>query len=527
MEGTEQQENVDLSEAKVQEAEADRAAAVQPEGEIPASEPSPAPDVENGHVKASSLLQKEGEGLAPEERQGTLGSAPVVEDDAGSEVDAPEDDAEGFEEDAEGGEVVATDGGSPAKTLKYADKLMQEGLDGMKSKDYSLAIDRFSRALEIRVDHFGELSPECAQTYYKYGCALLYKAQDENEALALGDAVTKKTSAGRRKLGDGEGSSHGSEKIDVKSNNKLGKRIEGDGFYFVKCLSMREMVSARVAEGHDSVEKENENAGDDVEDVEIGEEEESDLDLAFSMLDIARVIVEKNVSGDTMEKVDIISALGDVSLEREDIQTCLEDYRRALSMLERLVEPDNRLLAEIHFKLCMALQMDNKIIDAIVHCEAAVSACEAKCERLKMEVANSCGASSMEKDEEIKTLEQLLVDLNAKLEDLRDLPAMPTLAEMMADFKTGAQGEKTGASSAVMTEAFTGSSGTDVPVVSATGERNQVVHLGIVGRGVKRATPIPVMPESPSKKPTVSTPDISDGCTGESVDPGCEISEPK
>ncbi|XP_031484367.1 uncharacterized protein LOC116253600 isoform X2 [Nymphaea colorata] len=496
MEGTEQQESVDLSEASVQEAEADRAAAVQRGGETPASEPSPAPDVENGHVEASSLLQTEGEGLAPEDRQGTLGSAPVVVDDAGSEVDTPEDDAEG-------GEVVATDGGSPAKTLKYADKLMQEGLDGMKSKDYSLAIDRFSRALEIRVDHFGELSPECAQTYYKYGCALLYKAQDENEALALGDAVTKKTSAGRRKLGDGEGSSHGSEKIDVKSNNKLGKRIEGQ----------------------DSVEKENENAGDDVEDVEIGEEEESDLDLAFSMLDIARVIVEKNISGDTMEKVDIISALGDVSLEREDIQTCLEDYRRALSMLERLVEPDNRLLAEIHFKLCMALQMDNKIKDAIVHCEAAVSACEAKCQRLKMEVANSCGASSMEKDEEIKTLEQLLVDLNAKLEDLRDLPAMPTLAEMMADFKTGAQGEKTGASSAV--EAFTGSSGTDVPVVSATGERNQVVHLGIVGRGVKRATPIPVMPESPSKKPSVSTPEVSDGFPSESVDPGTEISEPK
>ncbi|CAN6459922.1 unnamed protein product [Victoria cruziana] len=497
MEGTEQQENVGPSEAKAQEMEVDQVAAVQPSDEAPASEPPPVADVENGHVEASSVSQKEGEGLAPEERHETVGPAPAVEDGSGSEDDAPEDDAEG-------GEVVAADGDSPAKTLEYADKLMEEGLDAMKSKDYALAIDRFSRSLEIRVEHFGELSPECAQTYYKYGRALLYKAQDENELLALGDAVTKKAPVGRRKLGDGEGSSHETEKTDVKTNNKLEKHVEGQ----------------------DSIEKENENAGDDVEDVEIGEEEESDLDLAFSMLDIARVIVEKNVPGDTMEKVDIISALGDVSLEREDIRTCLEDYRRALSMLERLVEPDNRLLAEIHFKLCMALQMDNKIKDAIVHCEAAVSVCEAKCQRLKVEVADSCGAS-LEKDEEVKTLEQLLVDLNAKLEDLRDLPAMPSLAEIMADFKTDAQVKTTDASSAIVTEASTGSGGTDVPVASATAEKSQVVHLGVVGRGVKRAMPIPVRPESPSKKLAVSTPEVSDCGISEAVNPGSEISEPK
>lgn len=45
------------------------------------------------------------------------------------------------------------------------------------------------------------------------------------------------------------------------------------------------------------------------------EEDESDLDLAWKMLDVARAIVEKQ-SGDTMEKVDILSALAEVALER-------------------------------------------------------------------------------------------------------------------------------------------------------------------------------------------------------------------
>jgi HAT1-interacting factor 1 len=39
-------------------------------------------------------------------------------------------------------------------------------------------------ALECcRVRHFGELAPECATTYYKYGCALFDKLQDEADPL--------------------------------------------------------------------------------------------------------------------------------------------------------------------------------------------------------------------------------------------------------------------------------------------------------------------------------------------------------
>lgn len=46
-----------------------------------------------------------------------------------------------------------------------------------------------------------------------------------------------------------------------------------------------------------------------------GDEDESDLDLAWKMLDIARAIVEKQ-SVNTMEQVDILSTLADVALER-------------------------------------------------------------------------------------------------------------------------------------------------------------------------------------------------------------------
>lgn len=56
-------------------------------------------------------------------------------------------------------------------------------------------------------------------------------------------------------------------------------------------------------------------AESDDEELAEADEDESDLDLAWKMLDVARAIAEKS-SDDAMEKVDILSALAEVALER-------------------------------------------------------------------------------------------------------------------------------------------------------------------------------------------------------------------
>lgn len=61
--------------------------------------------------------------------------------------------------------------------------------------------------------------------------------------------------------------------------------------------------------------EEEDEEGNEDEDLAEADEDESDLDLAWKMLDVARAIAEKH-SGDTMEKVDILSALAEVALER-------------------------------------------------------------------------------------------------------------------------------------------------------------------------------------------------------------------
>lgn len=37
--------------------------------------------------------------------------------------------------------------------------------------------------MPTRTSHYGQLALECASTYFKYGCALLYKAQEETDPL--------------------------------------------------------------------------------------------------------------------------------------------------------------------------------------------------------------------------------------------------------------------------------------------------------------------------------------------------------
>lgn len=61
--------------------------------------------------------------------------------------------------------------------------------------------------------------------------------------------------------------------------------------------------------------QEEEDDNSDPEDLAEADEDESDLDLAWKMLDIARAIVERQ-SVNTIEQVDILSALADVALER-------------------------------------------------------------------------------------------------------------------------------------------------------------------------------------------------------------------
>lgn len=411
--------------------------------------------------------------------------------------------------------VLTSDGdGGGNKSLGFADELMEGGSAALKDGNYVEATECFSRALEIRVAHYGELALECVSSYYKYGCALLYKAQEEADPLGT---VPKKDAQSQVSDKDGERSSlRGESSIASVSSN-----IDQDG-----SSHHQGGVTDDGSGGKDQEEEDDEDS--DAEDLAEADEDESDLDLAWKMLDIARAILEKH-SVETVEKVDILSALAEVALEREDIETSLSDYQKALSMLEKLVEPDNRQIAELNFRICLCLEIGSKPGEAIPYCKKAISICKSRVDRLMDEmkfssesalsdggVNPSSGDSpsdkaSADKEAEIKTLNGLSSELEKKLEDLQQIAANPTsiLTEILGIASAKAKEIEKKASSAAMSSSRIGTVNSngdfDSPTASTahTNGAAGVTHLGVVGRGVKRVSM--TAQSGPTKKPAVDS----------------------
>ncbi|XP_074309127.1 uncharacterized protein LOC141643736 [Silene latifolia] len=404
--------------------------------------------------------------------------------------------------------IVAADG---ENSLEFSADLMEKGNAALKDGDYSEASDLFSRALEIRVAHYGELAPECVNSYYKFGVALLYKAQEEADPFG---AMPKK---------DAE-SQQGSVKTESVKNN-------------VDCTSPIASVTNNVdasssqQQGTEDVLGKSKKDEDDESDTEEEEEDESDLDLAWKMLDLARAILGKH-SEETMEMVDILSALAEVSLEREDIETSLSDYQKALGILEHLVESDSRRIAELNFRICLCLEIGLKTEEAIPYCQKAVSACKSRVHRLmdviKTTPASMPGSAASETTQvgchsavasqpddivastqaEIETLTSLLGDLEKKLEDLQQQVTNPSsilsdIFEMMAaKARSKEQAAAPLAASSSSMGLIPNNGDHDSPTVPTahTNGNPEITDLGVVGRGVKRVVLSSVGPESSSTK---------------------------
>ncbi|TKW30253.1 hypothetical protein SEVIR_2G023100v4 [Setaria viridis] len=408
------------------------------------------------------------------------------------------------------------EGEEEPKTLERAQELFDRGSKAIEDEDFVDAVDCLSRALEIRTAHYGELAPECASTYFKYGCALLYKAQEETDPLGNvpksepNEESVKSTTA----KADSECSkASGSNAEDAVSSGKVGAE-EGES-----------SNGKDHGDGNGEIEKDDDD-DDDNDDEKMGDEEDSDLDLSWKMLDIARAIVEKSPDN-TIEKVKIYSALGEVALEREDIDNSLSDYMKALAMLEQLVEPDHRRTVELNFRICLVYELASKIGDAIPYCAKAISLCKSRIQSLKNsndaslpgkdgESAAEGGSEKSAREAEIEQLTGILTELEKKLEDLEQAMSHPNPMEevmkVIASRAAAAQKAADGmprAASFTSSQMATSNNGFDSSVMSTaatTGSTGSTVtDLGVVGRGVKRANIMPISAEPAPKKPAVDS----------------------
>ena len=383
-----------------------------------------------------------------------------------------------------------------------ADAAYAKGVAAIKSGAMDEAIELLAKALELKTAVHGEEAVACAPAYYKYGCALFYKAQDENtvfgkQAQAQADAkdeAAKKAAAGSEEDAEDVEEEEGGEDPDA--------------------------AAAAAGEAPDS--SDGAAAGGEEEEEE---EEEDDMELAWKLIENARLIYEED-GEHPIELANCFETLGEINTEHSNFKEALEDLERCLAILEMELEEDDRRIAGVLCSMSVAHQMLDEYDKALKGCTRAIGVCASRVKRLKSSdenavaaVAASWPANAPPPEDplaaakaELEQIEAVLGDLTAREEELKGLVSEDNSTREQIKKAFAAIG---GASAAAAAAAAGGdaapaeSAGFDAPKLSGAVQAAPVKNLGVVGKsaGAARVTPSAVTTAEPrmaAKKITVA-----------------------
>ena len=275
-----------------------------------------------------------------------------------------------------------------------------------------------------------------APLYFRYGVALYHIGRAEIFSNATNAASKDLASAVQFEVGkhielpsdseesDGEecADSMIDPKNDVNSNAEVNTCVEVDS----KCeVDQNNQVDSKIETNQTP-------NGEGIKDTSATEQAENkkdnsdtpettpdDLTLAWEALDTARCIYLANPAPEfTQPLIDVFQALGDVSMESEAFPQAAIDYSQALTLLQESNCPDQRIIAEAHYKIALAYDYSNEAPKALESLQKA------------LELLKSHHSSlSTEAVKERAELEELFLELEGKIADLSLAPQQVVVEE--------------------------------------------------------------------------------------------------
>ena len=271
---------------------------------------------------------------------------------------------------------------TPAEVMESASQLLVTGKRNLLVSEVPSAVSVLAQACEMLSSKFGETAKECAEAYFYYGKSLLELSRMESGVLgnALDGVPEEDDGANDSKIEDPgkvtedekekitdqvvEALDENAESLEKKKESKTNDegsskstdaadtsaKSEDDG------VEKDKKEDATEEEQGDEVSSMDEGTGDEEEAPEEGTEEgkseeekkddddPSNLQLAWEMLELAKVVYTKQIeSGDVENKVQIeerlcstIISLGEVSIENENYAQAVEDLKACLSKQDSL-----------------------------------------------------------------------------------------------------------------------------------------------------------------------------------------------
>ncbi|XP_039887452.1 histone-binding protein N1/N2-like isoform X10 [Simochromis diagramma] len=277
---------------------------------------------------------------------------------------------------------TAAAAGSSVEVLEEAKKLIGTGKRHLVMGDVVSAVNVFQEACSMLAEKYGDTADECGEAFFLCGKSLLELARMENSV--LGNAL--------------EGVPEESEEEEQPSSSNVESPDNLD-------------------DDDDDDDEDGEKNGQDKEEEEVG-----NLQLAWEMLEVAKVIYKRKESTeDQLMAAQAYLKLGEVSAESGNYPQALDDFQECLALQLKYLPPHIRLLAETHYHVATTLCYMDQYSQAIQHYNSSIKVIETRLAMLQevIDAAEGTDGAAEEKNE-LDELKLLLPDIREKVEDAKE-----------------------------------------------------------------------------------------------------------
>lgn len=240
------------------------------------------------------------------------------------------------------------------------------------TKDHNAASELYSQATELQADLNGELSPENADLLYSYGKSLYNVAVSKSDVLGSKVAGEPSNAPAPKATSAATGGNLVKDAISSSMNQNAAKPAKDVN---------AQLDAAPSKPFFQFTGDENFVDSDDEDEAENGEgedEDEDDFEVAFEVLDLARILYLRkleNAEESSTDKgkgksvnqpadvkhikerlADTYDLQAEISLEGERFSDAVNDLRTALDLRNSLFPFEDPSVAECHYKLSLALE---------------------------------------------------------------------------------------------------------------------------------------------------------------------------
>lgn len=353
-------------------------------------------------------------------------------------------------------------------TVALAMQHLAAGKRDLLISDPNAAVASMALACELLGNHYGETAFECGEAYYFYGKALLDLVRLETGVIDNldvdadpeegGDEVENGQEPSGKTEMDGSVDSKEKEKDEVKAEEK--ENVKGESKIEEKLNSKDENKANANENVKDETKYEDKENVDDTNviketvqdetkeqsEVEKEEEDVSNLQLAWEMLELAKNILVKQAESikvvnaaddkDAEEKTklkndvenrvsDTFQTLGELSIENENYAQAIEDLETCLKRRQEMMEKDSRCIAETHYQLGVAQGFNMEFDEGVKSLEGSIHVLQIRIEKLKSKTESIDPTKARDayftREDEIKEVEALIPEIREKIADTKDM----------------------------------------------------------------------------------------------------------